>query len=97
MAKCQFQGQEIEIKICFLKKLGSCVIPHFHGILHGKSIYGIMFVIQGDLQDQEVNLKKLKKKLTSTNCSKCNTVLFSDFKWRIHLWNCYRDPRELAK
>ena len=30
-------------------KLRNCVIPHFHGILTGKSFYGIIFVIQGDL------------------------------------------------
>ena len=32
-------------------------LPHFHGILTGRSFYGIMFVIQGDLRDQKVNLK----------------------------------------
>ena len=31
------------------------VIPNFHGISTGKSIYGIMFVIQGDSQGQKVN------------------------------------------
>ena len=29
----------------------------FHGILYGRSFYGIMFVIEGDLRDQKVNLK----------------------------------------
>ena len=33
------------------------VIPNFHGISTDKSIYGIMFVIQGDLQGQKVNSK----------------------------------------
>ena len=38
-------------------KLRTCVIPHFHVILTGKSFYGIMSVIQGDLQGQRVNFK----------------------------------------
>ena len=38
-------------------KLGTCVLPHFHGILTGNSIFFIVFVIQGDLQGQKVNLK----------------------------------------
>ena len=33
------------------------VIPNFHGILTEKSIYGIMFVVQGGLQGQKVNFK----------------------------------------
>ena len=33
-------------------KLGTCVIPHFPGILPGKSIDGIICVMQGDLQGQ---------------------------------------------
>ena len=37
--------------------LKNCVIPHFHGILTGKSFYCIMFVIQGDLYGQRVNFK----------------------------------------
>ena len=54
------------------------MIPHFHGILTGKFIYGIMFVIQGNLQGQKVNLmvKFLKILfLTNTNSSK------SDFQY----------------
>ena len=40
-------------KIWFLPdKAKSLIIPHFHVILTGKSFYGIMFVIQGDLQGQ---------------------------------------------
>ena len=30
-------------------KLRNCVITHFYGIVTGKSFYGNMFVIQGDL------------------------------------------------
>ena len=41
--------------------LGTCVIPHFHGILTTKSIYSIILVIkghlQGHLQGQKVNSK----------------------------------------
>ena len=32
-------------------------LPQFYGILTGKSIYGILFVIQGDCQGKKVNLK----------------------------------------
>ena len=54
------------------------MIPHFHGILTGKFIYGFMFVIQGNLQGQKVNLmvKFLNILfLTNTNSSK------SDFQY----------------
>ena len=37
-------------------KQRTCVLPHFHVILTGRSFYGIMFVIQCDLRDQKVNL-----------------------------------------
>ena len=50
MSKGQPQGQVIE-KLIFTK-LRTCLIPHFHGILTGRSFCGIMFVIQGDLRDQ---------------------------------------------
>ena len=33
-------------------KLRTCVIPHFHGLLTGRSFYGIMVVIEGDFLDQ---------------------------------------------
>ena len=46
MLRGQLQGQVIQIK------LRACVIPHSHVILSGKSFYGVMFVIQGDLQGQ---------------------------------------------
>ena len=35
-----------------LIELRTCVIPHCHGILTGRSYCGIMSVIQGDLRDQ---------------------------------------------
>ena len=39
------------------------VIPTFHGIFAGKSINGIIIVIQSDLQGQNVNSKvKISKK-----------------------------------
>ena len=42
-----------ETKIPFLtKKVGTCVIPLFHGILSEKSIYGIILLIQGHFQGQ---------------------------------------------
>ena len=46
MSKGQSKGQ---INKNMILKLRNCVIPHFHWILTGKSFYGIMFVIQGDL------------------------------------------------
>ena len=55
------------------------VISNFHGISTEKSIYGIMFVIQGDLQGQKVNSKlKFSKILFSikTSSSKCNTYFY---------------------
>ena len=59
------------------------VIPHFYGISTGKSIYGTMFVIQGDLQGQKVNSKVKFLKilfLINTNSSKCNTYFLCDFE-----------------
>ena len=48
--------------------LRTCVIPHLHVILTGKSFYVIMFVIQGDFQGQRVNFKvKFIKIFFSTN------------------------------
>ena len=58
-------------------------IPNFHGISTWKSIYGIMFVIQGGLQGQKVNSKgKFLKILFSINrnSSKCNTYFWCDFE-----------------
>ena len=59
------QGQWVNFKFNFLKilfltntnvnKHHDCVIPIFYMTLTGKSIYGIILVIQGFLQDQEVN------------------------------------------
>ena len=50
------------------------LIPHFYGFLTEKSFYGmIMFVIQGDLQDQKVNFNFQFLKilfLTSSNINK---------------------------
>ena len=41
MSKGQPQGQVIE-KFIFTKMLRTCVISHFHGILTGRSFYGIL-------------------------------------------------------
>ena len=38
-------------------KLGTSVIPQFHGIFTGQSISEIILFIQGDLQGQKVNFK----------------------------------------
>ena len=53
--------------------LRACVIPHLYGLFTGKSFYGIMFVIQGNLNDQLVNFKFQFLKilfLTSSNINK---------------------------
>ena len=58
-------------------------MPNFHGISNGKSIYGIMFVIQGDLHGQKVNSKvKFPKILFSSNTksSKRNTYFLCNFE-----------------
>ena len=66
MSKGQLQGQVIKKKF-YQIKLRTCVIPHFHVILTGKAFYGIMFVIQGDLQGRNVKIKvKFPKVLFST-------------------------------
>ena len=39
--------------------LGTCVIPLFHVILSGKSIYGIILLIQGHFQGRMV-ISKVK-------------------------------------
>ena len=49
MSKGQSKGQIIKKYDFYQIKLRNCVIRHFHGIVTGKSFYGIMFVIQGDL------------------------------------------------
>ena len=36
-------------------KLGTSVIPHFHVILTGQSIFGIILIIQSHLQSKNVN------------------------------------------
>ena len=35
-------------------KLGTCVIPLYHGIFSEKSIYGIILLIQGHFQGRKV-------------------------------------------
>ena len=77
MSKGQSQGEVIENMIFINKTRNMTVIPNFHGISTEKSIYGIMFVMHGDLQDQKVNFK-VKKTLFSINknSSKCNTYFY---------------------
>ena len=58
------------------------VIPNFHAISIGKSIYAIMFVIHDDIQGEKVNSKVKFLKiffLINTNSSKCNTYFLCDF------------------
>ena len=57
--------------------MGTSVIPRFDMILTGKSIYGIVFMIQGHLQGQNVNSKVKNKKsfLTNINSSEFNIFL----------------------
>ena len=51
------------------------MIPPFHGILDGRSFYGIMFVIQGDLRDQKVNLKVKCLKIYLYKCQQTSCVI----------------------
>ena len=78
-----------KVKYIFLNnKLRKRVIPLFHGILSRKSISGIILMIQGHLQGQEVNFKvKLIKMsfLTTTIRNKCNNSFWCDFDYRIYL------------
>ena len=86
MSRVQFQGQVIDF---YQMKLETCVIPNFDRISTGKSIYGIIFVIQSDLQDQKVNFKvKFFKNIIFNKYknSKNNTSFWCDFECRIHLW-----------
>ena len=60
------------------KKLGTCVLPHFHWISTCKSFDGIMSVIQGDIQGQRVELKvKFQKRIfvTNTNINKHQNLI----------------------
>ena len=62
MIQGPLQCQKVNLKVKESKyvfhqiQLRNCVIPHLHGILTGKTFYDIMFVIQGDLYGQKVNL-----------------------------------------
>ena len=49
-----------------------CVIPHFYRILTFKCFYGIMYVIQGDLQGQKVNFKLKFLKILIVTDAKIN-------------------------
>ena len=44
-------------------KPGTSVIPHFHVISTGQSIFCIIFMIQGHLQGQKVNFKVKETKI----------------------------------
>ena len=45
-------------KYCFQQvTIGTCVIPRFHAILTGKSIYSIILGFRGDLQGLKVNFE----------------------------------------
>ena len=51
------------------------VTPNFHGISTGKSIYGIMFVIQGQKINSKVKFLKIIFSI-NTNSSKCITYFY---------------------
>ena len=57
--------------------LGICVIPLFHGILSRKSIYGIILVIQGQIQCRKV-ISKVENKM-AVDISKSN-IIFQQMK-----------------
>ena len=57
------------------------IIHNFHAISTGKSIYGIMFVIQGDLQCEKVNSKVKFRPIQilfsiNTKSSKCDAYFY---------------------
>ena len=58
------------------------MIPYFHGILTVKYIYGIMCMIQGEIQGQKVNFKVkfLKKKYFRQIKIVASTSFCSDFE-----------------
>ena len=51
------------------------MIPHFRGILTGRSFYGIMFVIQDDFRDQKVNLKVKCLNIYLYKCQQTSCVI----------------------
>ena len=103
-SKGQFQGQISKKYHFYQLKLGTCVIPLFHGILSEKSIYGIILVIRGHLQGQKV-ISKVENKMAvryfkiKYDCStiearnKCNTVLSCDFDRAFHFLLYVHDSR----
>ena len=65
-------------------KVGTSVIPLFRLILIGKSISYIIFMIQGHVQCQKVNLKVKESEicfLSNTVKKLCNTSFSWDFDW----------------
>ena len=81
MIQAHIQCQKVNLKVSNRKvdfyqiKLRTCVIPHFHGILTGRSFCGIIFVIQGDLRDQYVNLKVKCLNIYLYKCQQTSCVI----------------------
>ena len=77
MSKGQPHGQVIEVMEVYFHqiKLRTCVIPHFHGILTDRSFDGIMFVIQGELRDQKINLKVKCLNIYLYKCQQTSCVI----------------------
>ena len=74
---------------CLTNELGTSVIPHVHVVLTGQSIFCIMFMTQGHLQGQKVNLKvNYAKLLFLTNEARimtlCNTSFSCNFDSVFH-------------
>ena len=66
-------------------KAGTSVIPHFHVILTGQSISGIILKTQDHLQGQKDNFKVKEAKipfLTSKDRNMCITSFTWDFIWK---------------
>ena len=66
-------------------KPGTSVIPHFHVILTGQSIFCIILMTQGHLQGQKDNFKVKEAKiqfLKNKDKNMCNTSFTWDFIWK---------------
>ena len=80
--------------------LWTSVIPLFHVIFTGKFISGVILMIQGHLEGQEVNFKVKWMKmsfLTNTIRNKCNKSFWCDFDYGIYLWYHYGNSRSSSR
>ena len=68
----------LKLKKKYQLTLRTCVMPHFHGILTCKSFYGIISVIQRELQGKMINFKVIFLKIIfviNTKINKHNNLI----------------------